>query len=94
MTGQRFHLAKNKEAFDVELLAAHRAMKAFLERHEAGTVYTISSDSTAAIERALPDRAGSGQASARAIIELEKPLAESVTMGPGSPGTMRWRTYT
>lgn len=51
-TGQRFHLGKNKEAFDMELFAVHHAMSIFVECQEAGETYTTFSDSTEAIERA------------------------------------------
>ena len=67
---------KNKEFFDAELFAIHRAMKAFLERQETGVAYTIFSDSTVAIEQVLTGRAGPGNALARAVVELERPLVE------------------
>ena len=72
---ERFHLGKNKEVFDSEHFAIHRALKIFLERYEQVVAYTIFSDSQVAIERALSDRSGPGQALARAIMDLERLLA-------------------
>ena len=54
-------------------------------RGEAGVAYTIFSDSTVAIGRSMADRGGSGQAPAKAIIELE----ELLTMR-GCSVAIRW----
>ena len=96
--GQRFHLGKNKEAFDAELFAIHRSMKVFLERQETWVAYTIFSDSAVTIERVFTDRAGPGQALARAVIKLEGLLVERGSQSPfsGPPPTRRskWPTHT
>lgn len=83
--GQGFHLRKNKEVSDAELFAIRRALKIFLERYEQVVAYTIFSGSQVAIERALLDRSGPGQAVAR-IIELERLLGVR-----GCSATTRWR---
>ena len=56
---------ENKEVFDAEQFAIHRAMGIFLGRRETGLNYTIFSDSTAAIERAMAGRYGPGRPSQR-----------------------------
>ena len=78
-------MGKDKVVIDAELFAIHRGMKVFLKRQETEAAYTIFSDSTGAIEQVCADRAGPGQASARAVIELEGLLVEK-----GCSVTIRW----
>ena len=69
-TDRRYHLGKNKEAFDAELCALYQATKILDERNEQGQGYAILSDSTAAIERARSDEMGPGQRFAVATTEV------------------------
>lgn len=60
-------------------------MRVFQEQQEAGAVYTIFSDPTAAIQQICTDRVGPGQALARAVIYRERALVER-----GCSVTSRW----
>lgn len=69
-TGRHYYSGKNKEAFDAELYALYQATKAPDGRSETDQDYAILPDSTAAIERARSNAAGSEQRFAAAIIEV------------------------
>ena len=58
----------------VEVYTIYQALRFFQARDESNASYTAFSDSTAAISRAQTDRAGLGQAFARAIIEADERL--------------------
>ena len=45
------YLGKNKEVFDAEVYAVLQAVKLLEEREEEGQIYTVLSDSQAAISR-------------------------------------------
>ena len=84
-TGRRYHLGKNKEAFDAELCALYQATKILDERNEQGQGYAILSDSTAAIERARSDEMGPGQRFAVATTDVCSRL-----ISRGNTLTLRW----
>ena len=69
-TGHRFHLGTNREVFDAEIFAIYQALCTLDERQENGRMYTIFSDSTAAIDRISTDTLGPGQRFAVAASEV------------------------
>ena len=64
------YLGTNKEVFDAEVFAILRAVRLLHERAEEGQIYTIFSDSQAAVARIQHDGCGPAQALARAVIDM------------------------
>lgn len=60
-TGRQYHLGMNNEAFDAELYALFRALRAFDDGEERGRRHTIFSDSAAAMDRIATDQLGAGK---------------------------------
>ena len=84
-SGRRFHLGKNKEAFDAEVFAIYQALL-WVERHQAtGGRFTIFADSTATIGRVRTDALGPGQRFAVAAIEV----CDRILAG-GNQVTIQW----
>ena len=69
-SGHRYHLGSNKEVFDAEVFAIHRALLWLKGRQGTGRRFTIFADSTAAIERVRTDALGPAQRFAVAAIEV------------------------
>ena len=67
--GEGIFLGTNKEVFDAEVYAIHRAVELLNERGEAGQSYTVFSDSQAAIFQVQHEECGPAQALARAAVE-------------------------
>ena len=81
---RRFRLGR-KKVFDAEVFAIHHAMRTFDERSEASARFTIFTDSTTAMRRAVTDRLGPGQAPWGTIITTGERFRER-----GCSITIRW----
>ena len=78
-------LGTNKEVFDAEVFAIHRAVDLLNRRGEREQHYTVFSDSQAAIFRVQHEECGPAQVLARATIEASHQL-----WARGNDVTIRW----
>ena len=69
LSGSRYHLGNNKEAFDAEVYAIYQAPRILDQRQESGHRYTVFVDSTPAIDRVRSDSISLDQRFAVAAIE-------------------------
>ena len=68
-TRRRFHLGTNKEVFNAETFTIYQALRVLDRRQKSGHRYTVSVDSTVAIDRVRTDALAPGQRFAIAAME-------------------------